>query len=584
MRSNSESETAISLVWALLIGKRLRVGIVGVISVAEGFLEALVLFLFARLAVGVVTGSGDALSIPGLNSLSNVGTNVLLLVLVVSRFSLSLVGSYLMTEIERSVSLRLRSTALDAYARSGWEAQVATSDGALQQVLLDLPNKAVNGMSTLLKNSFQIFSLCSMLLVAAISSPLLTAFLLLSVLGVSGLFIPIRKLIKRLSTRVISHQRALSSSAAELARMKTELQTFGVMEVASLPLADEILLETGVARRLSFLKSLVVPMYILITFGAVSLALILLQGTSSETVLSVGPTVLIVVRSLSYGQSVQTLGVAIASIGPILTSLRAEATRLETGKQINGTLCVEHFARLTLSDVHVSYATGAGSVLTGVSMTLCAGERVGVVGPSGGGKTSLLRILLGILRPDEGELLINGMSADEISWESWRRLIAFVPQQAQLMNASVRVNLSLFRGEFSDDEMWEALEVASLARVVRNLPSGLDTRVGPSGWSLSGGEQQRLAIARAVLSQPRILFMDEPTASLDVDSEREVVAALSKIPSEVCLVIVSHRSGILAGCDRLMVVDGGRIAADGSRSEVLAVSQFAQNLAAGALK
>ena len=569
------------LFWNLLRGNRSRAGMAGVFSLIEGVVDAVVLALFARLALELVEGRSEPVLFGGSISLSVGSAQVTLVALVLLRFALNLSNTYLVSEIERSATYMLRLRALRAYSSAGWEAHAATAEGAFQQILIDLPNKAGGSITGLLKNGFQVVSLLAMISVAALVSPVLTVVLLSLVVVISALFIPLRRLIKKKASSVIQRQRQLSNSAAEVWRMKTELQAFGVVEDAIAPMEEAALSESHLARRLAFIKGLVVPIYMLVTYFAVCMGLIVLSGSGGETVTSAGPVLLIVLRSLSNGQSFQTISVLWASFVPVITALQLEVDRLKEGSRHAGELQIESLESLELDGITVRYAASGVSVLHELGIRFSRGERIGIVGPSGGGKTSLLRTVLGLVNLDAGTIRINGCEVSGVSERSWKRFVAFVPQQTQLLNATVRENVVFFRPGFSDQDVWRALEVANLRDVIRRMPEGLETPVGPAGWSMSGGEQQRLAIARAALSHPHVLVMDEPSASLDQNAEQAVAAAISQIPDNVCVVIVSHRAGILSVCTRLVVVNDGGIAADGERDEVLAVSEFARNLLSG---
>lgn len=569
------------LLWDSLRGNRWRAGIVGVTSLLEGVAEAAILALFASIAIGLVGDRSEAVFVAGSISLSTLTAQVTLLALVFFRFALSSGGSYVMAEVERSVVYALRIRVLNAYSSATWQAHTATAEGAFQQILIDLPNKAGGSISSLLKNFFQVVSLLAMISIAALASPLITFGLLALILGISMFFVPLRRSIKSKASSVLQRQRSLSSSAAEVSRMKTELHAFGVVEDAIAPITGAVLIESYVARRLSFIKGMVVPIYTLGSYLAVGVGLIILSQLEGETITSAGPVLLIVLRSLSNGQSFQTIGVLWASFVPVLTSLEIEVHRLQEGARNFGDYQIELFESVELDGISVKYPASGGSVLHDLSIRFSRGERIGIVGPSGGGKTTLVRAVLGLVSLDAGTIRVNGHEVSHVSERSWKRFVAFVPQQTQLLNASVRENVTFFRPGFSDEDVWYALEVANLSEVIRRMPEGLEASVGPAGWSMSGGEQQRLAIARAVLSRPDVLVMDEPSASLDQNAEQGVAAAISQIPDNVCLVIVSHRAGILAVCSRLVVVDDGRIAVDGERNEVSAASGFARFLVSG---
>jgi len=181
-----------------------------------------------------------------------------------------------------------------------------------------------------------------------------------------------------------------------------------------------------------------------------------------------------------------------------------------------------------------------------------------IVGPSGAGKSTFIDILMRLHDPDGGEITVDGRPLQEIDLRAWRRSIGYIPQDSVLFHDTVRRNL-LLSDEVDDDEtIWHALRLAELEGVVRNFRDGLDTVVGERGMSISGGERQRLAIARAVIRRPAILILDEPTASLDRDTEMAFLNTLRTLAQDVTVVIVSHRAEVAAMADRTYAIENGR--------------------------
>ncbi len=211
---------------------------------------------------------------------------------------------------------------------------------------------------------------------------------------------------------------------------------------------------------------------------------------------------------------------------------------------------------------HVSYAyEGEGkTVLWDVEMEIPMGTSVGIIGPSGAGKTTLLDILLGLLAPDEGEVLIGGIPGNRY-YDVMLDKIAYVPQVTFLLDDTIRNNVAMGfeREQIRDDQVWEALEKAALADKVRTLPRGLDTQIGERGIRLSGGERQRLGLARAIYRDPVLIVFDEATSALDLKTETLVMDSINRLKGQKTLVIVSHRLSAVSGCDRIYRVEDGKV-------------------------
>ena len=208
-------------------------------------------------------------------------------------------------------------------------------------------------------------------------------------------------------------------------------------------------------------------------------------------------------------------------------------------------------------------------VLQGLDLSIAPGEKVAIVGASGGGKSTLVQLLLGLYSPQAGSICFGGASLQEVGLECVREHVAVVLQHPALFNDTVRANLCMGR-ERSDEACWQALEIAQLAPAIRALPLGLDSVVGRSGVRLSGGQRQRLAIARMVLADPRVVILDEATSALDAATEYALHEALGRFLNGRTTLIIAHRLSAVKQADRVLVFDGGRIAEDGDHQQLIA--------------
>ena len=222
---------------------------------------------------------------------------------------------------------------------------------------------------------------------------------------------------------------------------------------------------------------------------------------------------------------------------------------------------------ITVDNLSFSY-NGERKVLDDVSLQIQAGEKVALVGASGGGKSTFIQLLLGLYPADSGVICFGGVSSKEIGFPTIREHVATVLQQPVLFNDTVRSNLSL-GDEHNDTALWQALKVAQLEDVVAAMEDGLNTQVGRRGVKLSGGQQQRLAIARMVLKNPAIVILDEATSALDTDTENRLHAALSTFLTGRTTLIVAHRLSSVRQADRVLVFEDGKISQSGTHHELL---------------
>jgi subfamily B ATP-binding cassette protein MsbA len=223
---------------------------------------------------------------------------------------------------------------------------------------------------------------------------------------------------------------------------------------------------------------------------------------------------------------------------------------------------------LEFDDVSVSIGAVDRPVLDHVSLHVRAGESLALVGPSGAGKTTLMRLVPRLLEPTHGRVLLDGVPLPDWSLHSLREQIAYVGQDVVLLNDSIGANVS-FGAPLDEARAWAALEAAALGDFVRGLPGGLAAPVGHNGSQLSGGQRQRLSIARALYRDAPLLILDEATSALDAESERLVQQAIDRLMQGRTTIVIAHRLATIAHCDRIAVLDQGRLVELGTQAELL---------------
>ena len=214
---------------------------------------------------------------------------------------------------------------------------------------------------------------------------------------------------------------------------------------------------------------------------------------------------------------------------------------------------------LVLDTISYAYPGAETEVLSGVSMELPAGAAIGVVGLSGAGKTTLLDLMSGLLQPSGGRVLVDGVPLNDRRRKAWRQTVAYVLQDAQLVNDTVRFNVAPFDDTPRDTDIWAALEKAGAGDIVLNLPDQLETVLGERGSRLSRGQRQRISLARALYLKPEILFLDEATSALNPADEAEIVETLRNLREQTTIVVVAHRMSSLAWTDTLYALENGKL-------------------------
>ena len=225
--------------------------------------------------------------------------------------------------------------------------------------------------------------------------------------------------------------------------------------------------------------------------------------------------------------------------------------------------------RIELQNVSYSYPSGSHEALSDINLVINKGESVGLAGSTGAGKTTLADVILGLLRPDQGQILVDGRDIFS-NLPSWNRLIGYIPQFIYLLDDTIQQNVvfGLPDSEVDQERVWEALKAAQLSEFVSGLPSGLSTMTGERGVRLSGGQRQRIGIARALYHQPPVLIMDEATSALDNLTESNFMQAIDHLKVSHTLIIIAHRLSTIRNCEKIVLMEDGRIRDIGSFEEL----------------
>ena len=278
-------------------------------------------------------------------------------------------------------------------------------------------------------------------------------------------------------------------------------------------------------------------------------------------------------RSLSYGQALQGSYLAIITNAPGVEDLIEQVDLFESERRRDGGEPVGSVGSVDLDDVSFAYEPGQ-PVLRDVSFHLDSREVVGIVGPSGGGKSTLVELILGLRDPQEGSIRVDGRDIGQLDKTEWARKVTFVPQAAHLISGSIADNIRFMRDDVTDEQVERAARLAYLHDDIAQFTDGYDRSVGAKGDHLSGGQQQRLCIARALVEQPDVLILDEPTSALDVHSENLIRTTLLELKEHMTVIIIAHRLSTLDICDRIMVIQEGRIVGFDSPDRLEASNAF----------
>lgn len=311
----------------------------------------------------------------------------------------------------------------------------------------------------------------------------------------------------------------------------------------------------------------------LIIAAAMTAAMVLAAVQVTNKVMTLGDFVLINAFMMQVFMPLNFLGFVYREMKGAMTNIENMFAILDVSpgvvdKDDAGELNVNE-GEVVFRDVHFSYGDGR-EIVRGVSFTVPSKQKVAIVGSSGAGKSTLFKLLFRFYDPEAGDISIDGQSIRSVSQVSLRRHIGVVPQDTVLFNTSIFENVRYGRIEASDEEVREAIRLAYLSDFIASLPKGEATMVGERGLKLSGGEKQRVSIARALLKQPPIMVFDEATSSLDSHSEKIILKAIQDISHQQTTLVIAHRLSTIMDADRIIVLDNGQVAEQGSHTELLA--------------
>ncbi|PAD31616.1 multidrug ABC transporter [Paenibacillus sp. 7523-1] len=248
------------------------------------------------------------------------------------------------------------------------------------------------------------------------------------------------------------------------------------------------------------------------------------------------------------------------------TDTRASNRNIE--KEIHPIQPLELMRSIECINVNYRYEGSSAYSLENVSASIPAKGMTAIVGKSGAGKSTLIDLIMGLVRPESGQILIDGVPLSEEQLLAWRSSIGYVSQDPFLFHTSIRENLRLVDPNASEEQMWQALQFSSSAAFVRKLPHGLDTMIGDRGIRLSGGERQRLVLARAMLRNPSVLILDEATSALDSENEQHIHGALERLKGHVTIIVIAHRLSTIRTADRVIVLEDGRVIQQGGYQQL----------------
>ncbi len=529
-------------------------------SLVSGFAEAGTLALIAAIAAELVGGKKNQLHVGSLHATGGVQTLIAVaLVLAVVRLAMQIPLSILPARIASDVQAALRTNLFHAFQDASWEMQSREREGQLQETMTSQTLQATGGAlqaTSLIVNALNFFAL------------LVTAFLL-NVIAAGAILVAgvlIFLMLRPLKGLGVRRARALSKAQVQYAggvneaiRLAEETHVFGVAGAQRRRIDRLVQRARDLFYFTQMLTKLVPNLFQSLIFILLIVGLWVVHLSGTHHTAALGAIILLLVRSSRSGQQGWATYQSLAQTIPFIERTQETARRYAESAPPAGTEPLQTVQTLAFEDVSYAYRPSR-PVLSGISFAVQRGEVVGIIGPTGAGKSTLIQILLRLRSPQQGSYLVNGTPADRFARGDWSSRVVYVPQEPRLLHASVAANIRFGR-EIDDDAVERAARLAHIHDEIVQWPKGYDTLVGPRADAVSGGQKQRLCLARALAAQPEVLVLDEPTSALDPHSEALIQESLTELKHELTLFIIAHRMSTLDICDRVMVIKDGRLAA-----------------------
>ena len=524
-------------------------------------------FLIAQ----VINTLADPSAFPVSQTLLDFGTVVILVVQNIPTHTLYV---SMLSGAVRDLERTLRSALVTRLQQLSIAFHDRTESGRLQaKVLRDVEQVQMFCMQIGDAGTLAVLTFLFAVIVTAVRQPRLLIFFILLVPVIAGLRFVFERRIRERNTAFRSEIERMSADVTEMINMIPVVRAHGLEDEAARRMTAQFGAVNERGRRLDVINAIFGSSAFVVFQLSMVLGLIVMSWFCRKGWITVGDVVLyqsmfsMIVMSVSqvlniYPQLARGIE-SVRSIGEVLECPDLEHNR---GRQV-----VESMeGRVQFENISFQYDAGKGAAILDFTLDVKPGECIALVGPSGGGKSTLMQLLIGFRRPQQGLILFDGQDMEELDMRTARRFISVVPQETVLFSSSIRENIIYGLSDVSDARVHEVLAAANLTELVDSLPKGLDTRIGEDGALLSGGQRQRIAIARALIRNPRILVLDEATSALDVVSEKKVQEAIGHAVQNRTTFIVAHRLSTIRKADRIVVMRKGRIAETGSYSELMA--------------
>jgi ABC-type multidrug transport system fused ATPase/permease subunit len=578
--------------WRLAVGKVLEhrwlMGGLFLGNLLAGIFEGGTIAILALAATILVEGQSAGLVLPkfaGINLfvdgvLEGIGMSGVFLLLVVLavlaqiiKSVMTYMGKYFSIRLQFVMTREVQDEATAHVMRYSYGQVIKTSSGEMGAII-GQTSQIAGIVAILNRGALSVTMLVTyitlMLLLSVTLS--LTALLLIAIIfiGMSRIV----GIIKSLGDKIVNATLEMGRVMVELLHAPRLLRVFGATGYAKRKINDARGIVIEAQQRSVMIKAVIDPVIDSMTIIAAGAFLIGGYLTTGERAVEVIPKLLLFLfmlnRMMPHAKSLNEVRMGFAGSIRVF-SLAGNFFRPEDKvfTRVGGYVFDRISQGINLEKVSFSYSNTATPALTGITFNVQQGQTVALVGGSGGGKTTITSLLLGLYEPGSGVITVDGVDLQTIDLHAWTGLIGCVEQDIFLLNATIRDNIAFASNEYSLGEIINVAKAAHIHEFIQTLPLGYDTVIGDRGSRLSGGQQQRLGLARALLRKPQLLLLDEATSSLDVESERFIQKSLLELRESVTIIVIAHRLSTIAHADKIIVIDNGTVIEQGSLEELL---------------
>lgn len=567
-----KGEGGFGILRRLVAPHKWRVLLLASVSLASALLEALFIVLLTGIAMALVSGVDVVGSVLG-RDLNRTTATIVAAFALLLRITIALWSVWISTALTAQVTATQRRRLASAFLRSSWAVQQSEPSGRLQELLTSFVSRTTQAVSTLTGAMTAALSLIAFIITGVALEPVALLAVVVALAMVGGILLPLRRAIRRRARRNAQASLAFASSVAELGSLGMEMQTYGAaghFESRIHALTEKT---TTTLRQTQQLQGAQPHIYMSLAYGAVLLGVAAVSSIEAGELGAIGAVMLLMLRSLSYAQQLSTASAAMAGYLPFLENIEETVGRYSESPALTGSRQPSAVVPIKACGVEFTY-DGQRITLADVNVTLSRGEAIGVIGPSGAGKSTFAQLVLGLRSPTGGTITADGTPLDDVDRSWWTDRVAFVAQDANLITGTVAENIRFFRDGLGEHDLRRAAAQANVLADIEALPQGFDTHLGERGSQLSGGQRQRLSIARALVGSPQLLVLDEPTSALDGQSEALIRSTLQGLRGQLSIFIIAHRMSTLDICDKIMVIESGRMTALDTPERLRANSEF----------